>query len=881
VAPFALRLLVAAVLAFTDLPALAQFCGPQWLPGPGRPGFDSTVHASAVWDPDCPGPQEPLIVAGGDFTIAGGVLCSRVVAWNPRTREWLPLGAGFNSTVFALAVLSTGELVAGGSFTSSGSTPVSRIARWNGSEWTPLGVGMDATVKALTIDPGGDLIAGGAFTSAGGVPASRMARWNGTSWSPLPLLSTISFSSFGTVNQLAFLTNGDMIAGGIGLSVSGGLRGVVRWNGSEWSGFPGSGGNSSIEVLALAPRPGGTFIIGGGWSNVPDQLSIQTMALWNGTEWAPVASIAGTVSSITNLPNGNFVVAGAFPRINGITCNGIAEWNGSAWTALGPGLTTMLGMVRTTSALPDGSIFAAGSTLRIFELDPPLNAAFWSASRWSLLGDGLNGRVHDIEPFPDGSAYVAGRFTIAGGTLMSRIARWANGSWQPLTTGVNGDVYCLTSTNSGDLIAAGTFSSAGGVPASNIARWNGSAWSAISGTMSNSPSFESTIGLCSDRFPNGDIVIAGRFRRIGTVNAVNVARWDGSTWHPYGTGHNRLVRAILARSDGSLVAGGDFSTGGAFISQWNGSGWIPVGAGFTAAVHALAEMPNGDLIAGGDFTSTTDGIPVSRIARWNGTTWTALGSGFNNTVSTLLPLPNGQLIAAGLFTAINGESGQGVALWDGFQWAPLQSGLPGPVFTLAETPNGEILAGGDFQVTTGLGPASFARWTLNNNLWLASQPLPQTASAGNSITFTASLAPGLPETSFQWRRNGTPVVPGPGGASPAGGTVRGASGLVPSVFNPAPISLHIDNVQPSDAGAYSVVFFGPCSSAISQPASLTVSHPCPCPSDINCDSGSDSDDVILFFAAWDSNLPLADFNLDLAVDSDDVIAFFLAWDAGC
>jgi hypothetical protein len=52
-----------------------------------------------------------------------------------------------------------------------------------------------------------------------------------------------------------------------------------------------------------------------------------------------------------------------------------------------------------------------------------------------------------------------------------------------------------------------------------------------------------------------------------------------------------------------------------------------------------------------------------------------------------------------------------------------------------------------------------------------------------------------------------------------------------------------------------------------------------CFADFNNDDGIDGDDVIAFFAAWDSSIGCADLNADEGVDGDDVIAFFAAWDA--
>jgi hypothetical protein len=61
--------------------------------------------------------------------------------------------------------------------------------------------------------------------------------------------------------------------------------------------------------------------------------------------------------------------------------------------------------------------------------------------------------------------------------------------------------------------------------------------------------------------------------------------------------------------------------------------------------------------------------------------------------------------------------------------------------------------------------------------------------------------------------------------------------------------------------------------------------PCPwaadsCFSDYNNDGGIDGDDVIAFFAAWDSSDNCADVDNSGGVDGDDVINFFAAWDAG-
>ena len=54
-----------------------------------------------------------------------------------------------------------------------------------------------------------------------------------------------------------------------------------------------------------------------------------------------------------------------------------------------------------------------------------------------------------------------------------------------------------------------------------------------------------------------------------------------------------------------------------------------------------------------------------------------------------------------------------------------------------------------------------------------------------------------------------------------------------------------------------------------------------CTGDVNCDGGTDGDDVIAYFDAWDTSNLLADANGDSLVDGDDVILFFAAWDGDC
>jgi hypothetical protein len=88
-----------------------------------------------------------------------------------------------SGNIFALTVYNN-ELVAGGQFTAAGGVSAYYIAKWNGTNWSEVGTSVNSDVYALTVFNGA-LIAAGAFTTAGGNNAKKIARWNGTNWAPL------------------------------------------------------------------------------------------------------------------------------------------------------------------------------------------------------------------------------------------------------------------------------------------------------------------------------------------------------------------------------------------------------------------------------------------------------------------------------------------------------------------------------------------------------------------------------------------------------------------------------------------------------------------------------------------------------------------------
>src|SRR5262245_266953 len=135
------------------------------------------------------GPLQSLnLIAGGEFTAAGGIAANRIAAWSQTAftpGSWSAMGPGFNATVRAIERFN-GSTYAAGDFTASGASPLNHIARFDGANWQPVGpnavTGVNGTARAMKATSSGvtniNLIVGGDFTSAGGVAANHIASYN-------------------------------------------------------------------------------------------------------------------------------------------------------------------------------------------------------------------------------------------------------------------------------------------------------------------------------------------------------------------------------------------------------------------------------------------------------------------------------------------------------------------------------------------------------------------------------------------------------------------------------------------------------------------------------------------------------------------------------
>lgn len=294
----------------------------------GAPPYFPSVYALVVYNGE--------LVAGGNFDVAGEATVNNVARWDGTM--WRPLASGVGGApspsslaVNALTVYN-GELIAGGDFTTAGGVAAKHIARWNGVEWSALGgpgSGMNDLVYALTVFHG-ELIAGGVFTTAGGTVASRIARWDGSTWRSLG--SGVDYNLYSLT-----IFRDELIAGGW-FTVAGGVtvNGVARWNGSTWQALGSGFSNGMYLPGAFALRAfNGELIAAGGFSE-SGAVALNNIARWNGNEWRPLGAGVGApyeaVSALA-LWAGDLVAGGYFSIAGGQPVEPWAYWRNATGDA--------------------------------------------------------------------------------------------------------------------------------------------------------------------------------------------------------------------------------------------------------------------------------------------------------------------------------------------------------------------------------------------------------------------------------------------------------------------------------------------------------------------------------------------------------------------
>lgn len=248
-------------------------------------------------------------------------------------------------------------------------------------------------------------------------------------------------------------------------------------------------------------------------------------------------------------------------------------------------------------------------------------------------GSGFNYFVDIILPQEDGTIYVGGGFTKYDGVLVSRLVRLnADGSIdESFSTGAGitaisatARIYAIDIQPDGKVVVGGQFSTYDGTPAYGIVRLNqdgsiDNTFSAGSGTMGEIR----TIKVKS----NGKILAGGNFITFNDINSPRLVQLntDGSIDSDFniGSGFSNVVRDIVLQSDGKILVGGEYTyfNGTANrIIRLNEDGSIDdsfnTGTGFNNIVYSIVIQSDDKILVGGLFSKYNENI-ANNILRLN------------------------------------------------------------------------------------------------------------------------------------------------------------------------------------------------------------------------------------------------------------------------
>jgi hypothetical protein len=541
-----------------------------------------------------------------------------------------------------------------------------------------------------------------ATTSSGGTGDALMQRWTGTNWDrvAVPVSGSSSLSRMlvhdddgGGPHRPALYVVGNLVGPGSTL-------GILRNDGGGWAAV-GTGLTAAAAYMATydadGPGPGvPTLFAAGSFPFPPGAIQRGGIAQWNGTAWTALGTgintfQAGLGPMISYDADGAgpglpvLVTGGTFTSISGVTANNLAAWNGTGWVRF------------------DTGVLKFSRSFAIFDADGD--------------GPGL------------ARLYAAGRLTNPnGGADVEGVARYNpdTAAWERVggvfnTTVNNISVHDedLDGPNPPALFATGAFASVGGVTASRSAVLIGDQWAALAGTFGQFSSLDNLYTVDFDLDGPRPPLLAATGNSISELDGIGLSWFSvmlkSRRWVRHEEGFDREPAAFFSYDpDGSgpanplLLAGGPFryapkNVRASRLAAWDGASWSEFAGGVQTASQSdyggayafLMHDPDASgplqqqMFVGGSFLQAGGSVAAASLARYDGAAWHAVGGGTSGNVSALASYDrdgNGpaqaDLYAGGGFSSIGGVSALNIARWDNAAWSALRGGIDEGVYAM-------------------------------------------------------------------------------------------------------------------------------------------------------------------------------------------------------
>lgn len=474
--------------------------------------------------------------------------------------------------------------------------------------------------------------------------------------------------------------------------------------------------------------------------------------------------------------------------------------------------------------------------------------------RWEQGPGIFNGTVGSMAEY-DGLLIMGGDFTTLDGQPAT-LAAWDGSTIQPFAERP-GDLLCGKMLAFGNLLVVAESSPYGSDDrVVRVQAWDGDHWRQLGGDFSCSV-FEGYCYISALIEHEGSLYVFGRFDVIGGEPVSCAAQWDGAAWRQIGDGlldDGDVVVHGAASLNGSIVAAGSLRSpeyglpDRASAVQWTGTHWTTfypqVSYGAIFGLHAH----RGDLYTIGQYMTRA---PICEEPQ--GIAWAHDGV-YGPVGDGLFTSPANGVISAteyqGGLVIANSYPPHGaipIALWDGEEWHSVGRGflsqsLPTVVFNY----RGELVCG--FDRTDPTKPRGWARWRESPLPYFLLNAGPMTADHLGTISLTVTVAPGCPDASIAWLRDGVPIRDGAGGASAYGGIVSGAVRYLGSSTEDLTATLTIRDARRNDSGMYTPVISNVSGSTAGWSVPVTVSSGPLCTGDADMSRTVDFLDVTITLA---------------------------------